>query len=177
MIDDQSKYELIETLARKCRNQMGRTALMKLSYFLQTLREVPLGYRFSLYAYGPFDSRVLRDLGEAELLGYVNTTVVEYPGGYGYEIADADRTSESEFVDKYREEIDWVIREFGSLNSADLELASTIVFADREEPASSQSIDDLANRVQQVKPHFKESQVTDRIKWLHEKGLLKSIVE
>ena len=45
---------------------IGRTAVMKLCYFLQTLKGVPLGYRFTLYSYGPFDSDVLSDLGTAE---------------------------------------------------------------------------------------------------------------
>ena len=177
MIDDQSKYELVETLARKCPNRMGRTALMKFMYFLQTLRDVPLGYRFTLYSYGPFDSDVLSDLGEAELRGYVDSEVVGYAGGYGYKITDTDPSSESEFLDEYDDDIDWVINEFGSDNSADLELSSTIVFADREESPCSQSIEDLATRVQQVKPHFTETRIIGRIERLNEKGLLESIDE
>jgi len=180
MIDDQSKYQLIEALARKCpnRNRMGRTALMKFMYFLQTLRDVPLGYRFSLHSYGPFDSDVLSDLGEAQLLGRVDSEVVNYPGGYGYEITVTDPSppsSESEFLDEYGDDIDWVINEFGSDNSAELELASTIVFADREERPCSLSIEDLASRVQQVKPHFSLERIIRRIERLNEKGLLESI--
>ena len=30
---------------------IGRTALMKFCYFLQVVKEVPLGYNFSLYSY------------------------------------------------------------------------------------------------------------------------------
>lgn len=175
MIDDQSKYELIKTLARKCPNRMGRTALMKFMYFLQTLRDVPLGYRFGLHSYGPFDSDVLSDLGEAELLGYVNSEVKDYPGGYGYEITGTDPSSESEFLDEYEDDIGWVIKEFGPGNSADLELSSTIVFADREERPSSHSIEDLASLVHQVKPHFSKARIIRRIERLNEKGLLESI--
>ena len=60
---------------------LGRTALMKFCYLLQTVRQVPLGYRFTLYSYGPFDSDVLSDLG----------TAVQYLGGYGYRIRKSDR--------------------------------------------------------------------------------------
>ncbi|MCH8149890.1 MAG: hypothetical protein IH987_18235 [Planctomycetes bacterium] len=172
MIDDNSKYELIETLARKCPNRMGRTALMKFMYFLQTLRNVPLGYRFSLHSYGPFDSDVLSDLGEAELLGYVNSEVKDYPGGYGYEIKDTEPPSKSEFLDEHEDDIGWVIDEFGSDKSADLELSSTIVFADREERPCSQSTEDLASLVHQVKPHFSKARIIQRIERLEEKGIL-----
>jgi len=32
---------------------------MKMKYFLQELKEVPLGYDFRLSTYGPFDAEVL----------------------------------------------------------------------------------------------------------------------
>jgi hypothetical protein len=62
---------------------LGRTALMKYCYFVQTLRRVPLGYSFSLYSYGPFDSDVLADLDVTESMGGVKTEVVYHTGGYG----------------------------------------------------------------------------------------------
>src|SRR3989338_2835044 len=81
---------LIAYLAEKSPAQrIGRTALMKYCYFLQGLRGAPLGYYFSLYSYGPFDSAVLSDLGEAEALGAVTEASVLYPGGYGYQISSA----------------------------------------------------------------------------------------
>src|ERR1039458_986656 len=74
------------------KNPLGRTAMMKLCYFLQILRNVPLGYRFTLYAYGPFDSSVLSDLSTAASLRAVNSSVEIYPGGYGYKIRPGDRS-------------------------------------------------------------------------------------
>ena len=50
----------IARLAEKAPPNFGRTALMKFCYFLQSLRGVPLSYRFTLYSYGPFDSDVLQ---------------------------------------------------------------------------------------------------------------------
>ena len=41
MINDRNKYELIEALARNCESRMGRTALMKFMFFLQTLDTIP----------------------------------------------------------------------------------------------------------------------------------------
>ena len=175
MISDKNKYELIEVLARNCKGRMGRTALMKFLFFLQTLRRMPLGYRFTLYSYGPFDSDVLSDLGEAELLGYIESNVLEYSGGYGYEIEPTEPPSESSFLQKYDVDIKWVINNFGSMNSAQLELASTIIYADREEPPHSRHIRDLVKRVKNVKPHFSEDKIREQVESLHKDDLLRSI--
>ncbi len=71
---------------------LGRTALMKYCYFLQVLRGVPLGYRFSLYSYGPFDSDVLSDLDSTESIGGVTSFVEYFPSGYGYRIVPGERS-------------------------------------------------------------------------------------
>src|SRR5579872_1325193 len=82
-----ARLGLLPTLVERASSgHIGRTALMKYMYFLQTLRGVPLGYNFSLYSYGPFDSDVLADLSSAEVLKIVEITPVEFPGGYGYRI-------------------------------------------------------------------------------------------
>ena len=154
---------------------------MKLCYFLQVLKGVPLGYRFTLYSYGPFDSNLLSDLGTAESRGAVHSTVVYYPGGYGYNIqkaarGDAALAEGAEFLDKYRAALDWTLAEFGSLGSANLELQSTIVFVDREASRNSEALTlpELARRVGDVKPHFQEAVILENSTRLYEKGLLKA---
>jgi len=59
---------------------------MKYMYFLQAVRGVPLGYPFSMYSYGPFDSDVLADLSTAEALSSITVTPVSFSGGDGYQI-------------------------------------------------------------------------------------------
>src|ERR1039458_2196000 len=81
---------IVALVERKPR--IGRTALMKLCYFLQTLRGVPLGYRFTLYSYGPFDSSVLSDLSTGEALGALHSEVKFYPNTYGYAIRSSDNS-------------------------------------------------------------------------------------
>src|ERR1700737_3830914 len=136
--NDKARLGLLPALAEQAAaGHIGRTALMKYMYFLQVLRGVPLGYNFSLYSYGPFDSDVLADLSSAEALNIVHVTPVEFSGGYGYRIqpgarSEAAKRSVSQFLEKHRGDIDWLFASFGSLNSAELELASTIVYVDRE---------------------------------------------
>jgi uncharacterized protein len=178
---DQARIAVITQLAGR-RGQLGRTALMKYCYFLQTLKRVPLGYSFSLYSYGPFDSDVLSDLDTAEALGAVKTHPVYYPGGYGYHIeagqkADTAKRWGAEFLETYADQIDWVLAQFGSLNSAQLELASTIVYSDREASRKSEklSVDDLAQRVHDVKPHFTRPQIVTLTTDLRGRKLLTSV--
>jgi uncharacterized protein len=145
---------------------IGRTALMKYIYFLQALRNVPLGYRFTLYSYGPFDSDVLADLASAETLNVVKSDLATYLGGYGYRISPAERAEwsrkrSSAFLSHHKEDVKWVLHTFGSYTSAELELLATIVFVDREAQQKKERIrlNDLVKRVHEVKPHFSEDKI------------------
>jgi hypothetical protein len=181
--ESQIRAAVIAALAEKYpAGNFGRTAVMKLCYFLQTLRRVPLGYRFSLYSYGPFDSEVLADLDYAEAVGAISSEVVHFPSGaYGYRISPTNRPTVlsslgKDFVAAHLSDLDWVINEFGDLGSAELELASTIVFADREvsRRGTKQTQKELVDRVHAVKPHFSEQQIANLARHLANKHFLKS---
>jgi hypothetical protein len=167
---------------RHSAGHIGRTALMKYMYFLQTLRGVPLGYNFSLYSYGPFDSDVLSDLSSAEATNIVTSAPVFFSGGYGYQIqpgTNANRMKQecSSFLADHKRDIDWLFSEFGNLNSAELELTSTIVYVDKEFSQDSQNHQalEIADRVTEIKPHFSKPQVQRSIDLLRQKGVLTSI--
>jgi hypothetical protein len=164
---NEKRLALIPVLAESSKSrQIGRTALMKYLYFLQTLRNVPLGYRFTLYSYGPFDSDVLSDLSDAESLGVVESEPVLYLGGYGYKIKSSTKSNwikkrVSPFLKEHRTDIKWVSKTFGSLKSAELELVSTIIYVDREAAQKREkvSLAELSNRVHEVKPHFNKIRI------------------
>ena len=92
---NKARLALLPVLAEQApAGHIGRTALMKYMYFPQTVRGVPLGYNFSMYSYGPFDSDVLADLSSAEMMNIVDVAPVEFAGGYGYSIEpDCELTS------------------------------------------------------------------------------------
>lgn len=180
---DKARLGLIPVLAEKHpAGYIGRTALMKYMYFLQTLRDVPLGYNFSMYSYGPFDSDVLSDLSTAESLNLVSTATVSFYGGYGYRIhpapgAEVVKDEAREFLTRYKVDVDWVVAEFGNLNSADLELASTIIYVDREfaEISPPDARAHLISLVNEIKPHFATEQIERSVDSLQHKGVLASI--
>jgi hypothetical protein len=155
---------------------------MKYMYFLQTLRGLPLGYNFSMYSYGPFDSDVLSDLSTAEAMNIVSSTPVSFTGGYGYRIrpakcADRFKEDAKEFLAKHKQDIDWLLSQFGNLNSADLELASTVVYVDREFQDIGITGDraQLIGLVNEIKPHFRGEQVERSFESLLKRGLLVSV--
>src|SRR5438270_366775 len=112
---------------------LGRTAIMKLAYFLQVLKKVPLGYDFGLHTYGPFASDVLDDLAYAGVFGAVKERTIIQSEGYRYEIKPGKHCAQAQqsskiWLDQNREAVDWVIQEFGNFTAPELELISTIVY-------------------------------------------------
>lgn len=180
---NKARLGLIPVLAEHApAGHIGRTALMKYMYFLQVVRGVPLGYNFSMYSYGPFDSDVLADLSSGEMLNIVAVTPVEFAGGYGYRIRPGDQAEfakrgVAQFLKDHNEDIDWLFSVFGNLNSAELELTSTIVYVDREFAERKQlgSISHIAARVNEIKPHFTREKVQGFVEELLRQCVLTSI--
>ena len=170
---------LIAYLAKKAPGGwLGRTALMKYCYLLQAVRGVPLGYRFTLYTYGPFDSSVLNDLGTADALGLVKSTFEPYPSGYGYRIesrVDPEKENKLDgwgIAERHRKSIDWVLQEFGTKSAAELELETTIIFVGRNPKSKNLNSEGLARVVHEVKPRYPEDDILERTKTLGDKDLL-----
>ncbi len=181
MSTDVNRLAVITWLAGNCGGR-GRTALMKFCYFLQVVRGVPLGYRFTLYSYGPFDSDVLSDLGSAEAMGCVTSTVVYFSGGYGYrieagEFAEKMQEIGRDFIGAYADDLRWVVDHFGSWDASDLELASTLVYADREayRDEAELTVQKLSQRVRELKPRFSIGQIEGFAERVRSLGILQSI--
>ena len=179
---NKARLALLPVLAERVpAGHIGRTALMKYMYFLQTVRGLPLGYNFSMYSYGPFDSDVLTDLGSAEMLNIVDVSPVEFAGGYGYRItpgpkADVAKRSAVQFLSDHGKDLDWLMSVFGKFNSAELELASTIVYVDREFAKTKYyaSTSEITSRVNEVKPRFASEKVLGFVEDLRRQGVLVS---
>jgi hypothetical protein len=180
---NKARLALLPVLAERApAGHIGRTALMKYMYFLQIVRGVPLGYNFSMYSYGPFDSDVLADLSSGEMLNIVDVSAVQFSGGYGYQIVPGLRAASAkrnaiQFLTDHEEDIIWLFSVFGRLNSAELELTSTIVYVDREFSKEKQhaSVSEIAARVNEIKPHFTREQVRGFVEELLSRDVLRSV--
>jgi uncharacterized protein YwgA len=177
------RLAVMSTLVKDAPQKPGRTVLMKLAYLLQEVKGVPLGYRFELYNYGPYDSTVLSDLSQAATLKAIKSSVVHYPSGDGYEYSTNEKGHSilsrkvAGALAEHEESIKWVLDEFGSDSASRLELISTIVFAEREMTRKNQPrlASELCRRVKGIKPHFSESVILDTITALAEKKLISVI--
>lgn len=153
---------LLAELAGQAR--LGRTAFMKILFFLQESRGVPLDYQFSLYSYGPFDSDVLADISSAERLNVLKSTTIYYPSGIGYEYsrglgADSLEDLAKDFVTTHKKDIKWALDHFSHKTAADLELLSTILYIAKYQ--NPKTVDKLIEQVELVKPHFSQEQIRD----------------
>jgi len=181
MSTDVNRLAAITWLAEHA-DGIGRTALMKYCYFLQVVGGVPLGYHFSLYSYGPFDSEVLSDLDTAEAIGSVEAPVEYYPGGYGYKIRSGTRSDRIQqlgqtFLEQYKREFERVVSQFHGWDASALEIASTLVYSDRETARKGDkvTISEVSRRVRELKPRFGIEQIQAYAQRLHEWGFLKAV--
>ena len=178
LVDNLSKrLGVFVRLSEGLQGNLGRTSLMKLCYFLQSVRGVPPGYDFSLYSYGPFDSDVLSDLQLAENVNVLQAEIEYYPGGYKYNITPSEKSEKAkelakDFLSKYKRDIEWVTQLFGNMSAGDLELLSTTLFVYNQ--SKPRHVGDLVERVNSIKPHFSPEQIASRIDWLRSQGLLET---
>lgn len=170
------RLALLAELARRAR--LGRTAIMKLLFFLQESKGIPLGYQFSLYSYGPFDSDVLADISTAERLNILKSNVVYYVSGTGYEYMrgpDAPSADElaQDFLITNRENIDWAIKNFANRTAGELELLSTTLFVAKFQ--NPKDISSLIEKVEEVKPHFSRERIKNGIEDLVSMRMLRAV--
>lgn len=174
------RLAVIAELAERLSGKLGRTAVMKLTFFLQELKGVPLGYSYRIYTYGPYDSQVLSDLKMAESMGVVEAEQFEWEGGAGYMIKSGKKPSlasdDQALLSSCRADIDWVAKEFGDLSASDLEVESTVYFvvqsAEREKQRISSEL--IAKSVRAIKPHHSEPRILKHIERLREMGIIKA---
>lgn len=163
-------------------NPIGRTALMKLLYFLKVLKRVPVDYNFRFYTYGPFDSSVLEDLNYAEALNAVKSTLTQFHTGYGYTLEAGHESDEvkmlsPDFLKRYSDEIGSIIKDFASKSAKELELLSTLVFIDRDchESDIDLNIKTLAKKLCEVKPRSDMNSALRGAEELLNSGYLNSV--
>jgi hypothetical protein len=177
MFDATNRHGIIAELARRTNQRgfnLGKTALQKHVYFLQTLHDVNSGYDFRLYTYGPFSAQILSDLDTVE---FIDGVTIGYDSSVsGYRIRPGNNVdnvteSASDFLEHASDAIDEVLDDFGSLSAKDLELRATIVYAEREARDEGRTLElkELAETVHSIKPHFPMAVVLAAVKELQGK--------
>ncbi len=138
---------------------------MKLLHLLQDGLKVPLGYRFTLYNYGPDDTEVMSDIEFAESLGQVS---VEYQGpDKGYRIQSVATATVPNSINAIKPKLTELMNYFGSMTARELELRSTLLFLSRDFKDDS-----LANRLRELKPKYSDHEARAAMADLRQKNFL-----
>ena len=154
---------------------IGKTAVMKCIYLLQTIKKVPLDYHFEIYTYGPYSSVVMEEIDYARQCGFINVESLTYPTGqFGYQIkcneSGKEITAKSALVSSYNTEINEIMSEFGDKKASELELLSTIVFVTTVyKPQSKKEITDLVGK---IKPKFEKEYIDEKYDYLKERAYI-----
>ena len=172
------KRQLPLELARRLQGQspqFGKTVFMKLAYLLQELYEVPLGYRFSLYTYGPYSAEVLADLEYAKLRNQVEVEYLGEQGGFCITPSEKAIGSAKQEgpIDDYGNKLNELVEYFGKFNARDLELRTTSIFLwKRIRPTNQGDVGSLVEAVRHLKPHFDKNTIKSAVDKLLEDKVL-----
>lgn len=183
MVDLNKRIGVISKLVEEKPN-LGKTAMMKMLFLLQQVYKVPLGYNYEIYTYGPYSSEVMNDIDFASQTGVVSIDAVMYPSGYiGYSLKSTDKTQEAiqnakEIVAGNTDSIKEVISLFGDKQVKELELSTTIIYLYANYTANhwDASINEIAENVHEIKPHFEMEAICQEYKRLKDNGLLDKAV-
>ena len=177
-----TKYAIIATIVKTIHEKgehIGRTALQKLIFLLQTLYNVNCGYEFCFYTYGPFSSEILSNIEEMEKYNALKIDYINYQNGYsGYEIKPSSEcekviTIANDFLMANEEQLKSLLSSFGGENAVHLELYATIVWVDRDLTVKPhKSKEELANIVKELKPKFSSEEIQRGISFIEEKKFL-----
>lgn len=143
----------------------GETHLQKSLYFLQELLEVPTGFDYILYKFGPFSPDLREELGRMRTDGFLD--LVPQPAPYGPKL----RTTEvarrqlierwGKTLARYDAQLEYVAEHLGGLGVGSLERLATALWVSREMPDSDN--DARAERINEVKPHVSIQAATEAL--------------
>ena len=175
---DVLRVRLSSMLAKKLEGlspQFGKTVYVKMAYFLQEVYKVPLGYRFTLYTYGPYSPEVLYDLDRSRQSGWVDVEYLEDDLGFKITVGPTAIKEVNAFepFKPYENQINEMVETFGKFRAKELELRATIVCVSRMNPsAGPETVDQTIEAVHQLKPHFHKSDIQQAFEELKSKGII-----
>ena len=170
MIAHSVKVALLGDLILRLRNAgnwCGETHVQKTVYFLQTARQLALGYAFVLYKNAPYSFDLKLEM--SRLFG--RQMLVQVPSNPPYgprlnvtKIMENYISRRREMIDDHSKHIDCVVQFVGRRGVAELERLSTALYvsvANGDEPVGSR-----ARRMHELKPHISVQSATMAVEQL-----------
>ena len=163
--------------------KIGKTAMMKCLYLLQTIEKVPLDYSFRIYTYGPYSSLAMDEIDYASQNGYIVISGMNYQVGFGYSItcsaAGEKFLDNSSALEPYAAMITCIIETFAAKTAKELELLSTIVYivCMYNQNHWDMSENEICKSVQEIKPHFTLEDIELEYRFLDDNNYLLKAVQ
>lgn len=131
----------------------GETMVQKSVFFLQEMLEVPLGFDFQLYIYGPFSFELQRYLSSMMADDMIAVRSVEYGSAFepGEHVAYLERHTATT-ISEHRDAVNFVVEHLAGRGVKQLErVATALYFSVR---ANEISVEARAAMIREVKPHI-----------------------
>ena len=125
-------------VANKRGGFLGRTAVQKIMYFLKNAG-VPMGYRFSIYHYGPFSDDILRDtdlLIADSVISDRSTQTAKFSDYNSGEAIDELLRHHEDAINPWQETITRIIGDLAPFNAERLEATATLDYIYRQQLAT-----------------------------------------
>lgn len=151
---DSILVSLIESL-RERGSWCGETHVQKVSYFLQELLRVPLGFNFILYKHGPFSFDLSDALAQMEA-DFIIRPVPQSPYGPTITLDSTSALLKKKFpktIGKHQDTVQFVADKLANKNVAELERVATAMYVTVEENAGGKK-SVRAKRIHELKPHI-----------------------
>ncbi len=164
------KSALIASLVKEYRARnlfCGETHVQKSVYFLQALFEVPLGFEFLLYKYGPFSFDLQSHVAAMRADDMLKVRPLDYAATFepGDQVSYLEKNL-PKTIERHKKAIDFAVENLGHRGVKQLEpLATALFFAVNE---GDQSIDARVTRIRDVKPHIPDEDARSAVKQIDE---------
>ena len=155
--------ELADKLAAKG-SWCGETNIQKATYFLQDLVNVPTSYEYILYTHGPFSFELRDELTELRADRLLQLEIRQPPYGPSWVPTPTSREIRQQYpktLKRFQKQLDFVANEFGPLGVGELERLGTALYFIRE---VSESDDERAKKIHEIKPHISISSAKAALK-------------
>lgn len=158
--------------------ELGKTAVMKIIYFLQQVTQMELGYDFDIYTYGPYSSTVTNHIDTLISNGFISSMMYDYNDYVGYKlsISESGRLEMNELSDQDQKNIKKILKFTEGKSAKDLELYSTIIFISviyLKNKMLHCKENDIINKVHEIKPHFNKETIAKSYNELLERDYIK----
>jgi len=172
-----NRYGLISYLGKRLgKGSLRKTAIQKLVYLIQEVLNVPLGYKFDLYHYGPYSQDLA---GDVDIVKNLNGIEIAYdpvlnlynisPGVNSDTLIKKGET----FIKEYQDKIESILSKFDAKRASELELSATILYAWKDMQARSKALEkEVLEAVSALKPKLSDRDIAESLRELKAMGYL-----